>query len=289
MVKQRCYLLIDSCKPIGLLALLCSRSAVVCFFLFSLSLLSGCATSPTKQSHSVSKVDASKIGASQLVNRSAKKTLNKNCSEALALSQQLIEAGDIRTAEKQLQLTLERNCFSAYEQSQIWRLQAYVYSVQRKFPQAIATYQQVVDSAELDIVSRSQALYTLAQIRFINNDYSGVVESIEHGRNLGVVIDNEPESLLARSYHRLNRSDQAIRIMERVIDGSESSGREVKEAWLSLLWSLYYNEQAYRDAVLVGRKLMNYFPKQQYLQQMALICDAGEAADLCRSNSSFMP
>ncbi len=284
MVKQHCDLIIDSCKPIGLLALLRSRSAVVYFCLFALSLLSGCATSPAKQSHSVSNTDAS-----QLANQPVKKSLNKNCSEALALSQQLIEAGDISAAEKQLQLTLERNCFSAYEQSQIWRLQAYVYSVQRKFPQAISTYQQVVDSAELDIVSRSQALYTLAQIRFINNDYSGVVESIERGRNLGIVIDNEPESLLARSYHRLDRSDQAIRIMERVIDGSESSGREVKEAWLSLLWSLYYNEQAYHNAVLVGRKLMSQFPKQQYLQQMALICDAGEAADLCQSNSRFMP
>jgi tetratricopeptide (TPR) repeat protein len=284
--------MLDYCKPLGLLALL--RSALICYCVFSLSLLSGCATSSAKQNLTVSNANVSVIGASNKseskpVKLPVKQSLNKSCSEALSYSQKLIESDDFLAAEKHLQLTLQRNCLSAYEQSQVWRLQAYVYSVQRKFPQAIATYQQVIDSAELDIVSRSQALYTLAQIRFINNDYSGVVESIERGRNLGIVIDNEPESLLARSYHRLDRSDQAIRIMERVIDGSENSGREVKEAWLSLLWSLYYNEQAYRDAVLVGRKLMSQFPKQQYLQQMALICDAGEAADLCQSNSRFMP
>lgn len=212
-----------------------------------------------------------------------KQVISLGCSKALASVQTFIDSGDLVVAEQQLRTILQSQCRSGYETSQISRVLGYVLFSQNKYSAAEIAYQQVVDSQDLDIVSRGKAVHTLAQIRFLRRDYATVVSDIEKARAAQLLIGTELESLLARSYYRLNQQDEALRVMERVVGRSEDDGRAVKESWLEMLWSLYYQQQAYDNAMLVSRKLVSQYPKEKYWQQMAQICAAGQAPQLCHS------
>ena len=203
------------------------------------------------------------------------------CQESLDTARQRIESQSLETAESVLVAAFNSQCDSGYEKSQLQRLMAYVMSAQKKYSAAIDAYQYVVDSQYLDLLTRSEAVYTLAQIRFLTDDYKKVIDGITKGMADEMLLNTEAELLLARSYYRLSRYDDGLAIMEKVVAQQEQRGVKVKESWLGLLWSLYYENQDYQQAMSVSGKLMAHYPKDLYRQRRSHICDVANMPQLC--------
>ena len=203
------------------------------------------------------------------------------CKKSLDTARQWIESQSLETAERVLIAAFNSQCDSGYEKSQLQRLMAYVMSAQKKYAAAIDAYQYVVDSQYLDLITRSEALYTLAQIRFVTKDYKAVIKSITQGMADEMLLNTEAELLLVRSYYRLNRYDDGLAVMEKIVAEQEQGGGKVKESWLALLWSLYYENQDYQQAISVSGKLMAHYPKDLYRQKRSHICDVANMPQLC--------
>ena len=69
--------------------------------------------------------------------------------------------------------------------------------------------------------------------------------------------------------------------MEQIVAAKEQQGNKVKESWLALLWSLYYDNQDYQQAMSVSGKLMAHYPKDKYRQKRSHICDVANMPQLC--------
>lgn len=202
------------------------------------------------------------------------------CNESLATAKQWIESNALLVAENVLRNALNDSCNNGYEQAQLQRLLAYVMSAQKKYVEAIHAYQYVIHSNSLNIVTRSEAVYTLAQIHFLTNNYKAAIDVIELALANKLLLDDKSDLLLARSYYRVNRNVDALAIMQRLVIKSEESGAELKESWLILLWSLYYEKNDYQEALFVSEKLMTHYP-QKYLKKKSETCDTAEISYLC--------
>lgn len=232
-------------------------------------------------------------GSLAVVHQVEKSVIGAGCNDALATIQSLIEASQLQNAELRAEQALQSDCLSAYESGQLWRLQGYILSAQRKFPAAANAYSKASNAAELDIVTRSKSLYTLTQIYFLMQDYSEVITAVENGRDNGLLIDVEIESLLAKSLYRLDRNDEALAVLERLLENrhqlSESYqqlGSRFKESSLVQLWQMYYQQQAYDDALRVSRLLLSAYPKADYWRQVAMLCQSSPQPDNCNSSDA---
>ena len=208
-------------------------------------------------------------------------TIGVSCKQSLVTARQWIESYSLINAEKVLLSAYNSDCATGYEKSQLQRLMAYVMSAQKKYSAAIDAYQYVVDSQYLDLLTRSEAVYTLAQIRFLTEDYTAVVAGINQGLADEMLLNTEAELLLARSYYRLNRYSEGLAIMEQIVAAKEQQCNKVKESWLALLWSLYYDNHDYQQAMSVSGKLMAHYPKDKYRQKRSHICDVANMPQLC--------
>ena len=208
-------------------------------------------------------------------------TIGVTCKKSLDTARQWIESYSLSTAEKVLLGAYNNDCVSGYEKVQLQRLMAYVMSAQKKYAAAIDAYQYVVDSKYLDLLTRSEAVYTLAQIRFLTEDYEAVIDGINQGVADEMLLNAEADLLLARSYYRLNRYSEGLAIMEQIVAEKEQRGGKVKESWLALLWSLYYDSHDYQQAMSVSGKLMAHYPKDKYRQKRSHICDVTNMPQLC--------
>lgn len=213
-----------------------------------------------------------------------RQAIGLECAQRFAQVQALIEARQMEQAESLLLDAQTHHCSTDYEAAQLWRLLGYVHSAQRDYPQAAQAYEQAVQSKHLDIVARSQSLYTLSQIRFIERNYQAVIADIDAGRAAGLLIDIKLESLLVKSLYRVNRIDDALVVLERLFNDSQLSGKQFKEASLAQLWTLYYQREDYDQALAVSRLLVNAYPKNKYWQQVTLLCNQPRAPKHCNSS-----
>ena len=176
----------------------------------------------------------------------SRQLIGSACNESLETTRQWIESNALVLAEQELIDALDVSCLNGYEKSQLHRLLAYVMSAQKKYPQAINAYQYVVESKYLDVVTRSEAVYTRAQIQFLTGDYKAVIDGIELAFKDELLLDEKADLLLARSYYRIKSYDNALVIMKRLVANSKGQGDSDK-----------------------------------YQKQLALICNAAKLPQFC--------
>ena len=207
--------------------------------------------------------------------------LSVACQRALDQSHELIREHKVAEAEEDLTLSARLQCNSDYESDQYLRLLAYAFSHQKKYTQAIKVYRQIIASEHLDLVTRSDAVYTLAQIHYLQGDYQHVVSQVIDASAKQMLIDDDLQILLARSYHHRAEADKALAIIDPIIQQAVSKQQIVKETWLVFSWNLYLDAQLFEQAFLVGDQLMAYYPNDQHRLRVRRICQREDLLSLC--------
>ena len=77
--------------------------------------------------------------------------------------------------------------------------------------------------------------------------------------------------LLGQAYFQLRQYDKARRPIERAIVNAKNSGEQVKENWLLLLRSIYYEAGDFRNMMVTLKDLAGLYPKREYWLQLAAV------------------
>jgi tetratricopeptide (TPR) repeat protein len=195
--------------------------------------------------------------------------MSQQVYEKLTEIQELIEAKDYATAQRQIVELRGRKGLSDYELAQIWNITAYSYYLQENYGEAIKAYDQVLAQAGLPEALLQSTLKTKSQLMFTIEDYDGALKVI---RELIAIIPEPSADVLmieGQALFQLARYDEALVPIKTAIEMYRNQGQTPKENWLLLLRVIYFEQKDYESMIGVVKELIAYYPKDTYVLTLA--------------------
>lgn len=195
--------------------------------------------------------------------------MSQQVYEKLMEIQTFVEAEDFPNAQAATNELLEKRNLSPYEIAQIWNISGYSYYLQEKYPQAISSYEKVLQQPELPEALMQSTLKTLAQLHFTVENYQLALDTIER---LMAVITEPPADvymLLGQAYFQMNEFEKAIVPIKTAIDMYKDQGRLPRENWLLLLRVCYWELKDFPNMLIVLEELIEAYPKDTYVLTLA--------------------
>ena len=195
--------------------------------------------------------------------------MSQQVYEKLTEIQELIEAKDYATAQRQIEALRGGKGLSNYELAQIWNITAYSYYLQERYDEAIRAYDQVLAQPELPEALLQSTLKTKSQLMFTQEDYAGALKVI---RELIAIIPEPSADVLmieGQALFQLARYDEALVPIKTAIDMYRQQGQVPKENWLLLLRVIYFEQKDYDSMIGVVKELIAYYPKDTYILTLA--------------------
>jgi len=195
--------------------------------------------------------------------------MSQQVYEKLTEIQELIEARDYATAQRQIESLRGGKGLSNYELAQIWNITAYSYYLQERYDEAIRAYDQVLAQPELPEALLQSTLKTKSQLMFTQEDYEGALKVI---RELIAIIPEPSADVLmieGQALFQLARYDEALVPIKTAIDMYRQQGQVPKENWLLLLRVIYFEQKDYDSMIGVVKELIAYYPKDTYILTLA--------------------
>ncbi len=157
--------------------------------------------------------------------------------------------------------TLEKMRLNRYEEALTQQTYGFVYVRQDKNTMAIASFEKCLALKALPNLAQQGMLYSLASLYVANERFLKAIETMR------VWFQFEPDPaakaymVIGSSFTELKRYDDALPYIQRAIQKSEKP----EENWYMLELAIYFEMNRFRDAVLVVRKMLQYWPdKMKY-------------------------
>ncbi len=203
----------------------------------------------------------------------AEQSANKITTKAVAVpmkeAQTAIQAKqwDKALAEiKKAQAVEKKTPFEAY---QIDEFLAYVLIQQKKYSEATAVYERMLNSGFVPESQRDERTKTLATLAFQTKDYKRALEwskrSLERQPN-----QTDMGQMVAQSYYLLEDYPNAATAMQKVIQQAERAGKVPEENWLQIVLSSHFKTQPQnKDGVAQALKqIVRYYPNADYWENL---------------------
>ncbi len=159
--------------------------------------------------------------------------------------------------------------YSSFEKANLWNYFGWVYYSLEDYHAAIAYYEKVLAEEQLSDALQLGTLYTLAQLKFVQEDYKGAIALLKEWMTLQPVVGAEPYALLAQSYYQLNEMKQALVNINKAITLYEEKGKIPRENWLVLQRAVYFELDDSKNTLKVLEKLVKHYPKAIYWKQLS--------------------
>ncbi len=198
--------------------------------------------------------------------------MRQHVYEALQKAQAMLEAKDYAgalAAVEKIRAGKKGKSLSPYERAQTWNLQAYLYYLQEKYPEAIRAYENVLKQEGLPEALIQSTLKTIAQLYFITGDYRKALASV---KRLMAQLEKPAADvymLLGQAHFQLDEFDKALGPITKAVEMTRAAGKKPKENWLLLLQVIYQKKNDYRSMLKILHELMELYPKDTYLRTMA--------------------
>lgn len=203
-----------------------------------------------------------------------RQAVGKNCANKLQGIQEIFSGETELTADRYSQIIrelrsfLETSCSSSYEKSQVYNMLGFAYYSVEQYKEAIASYLSMLAEPKVDERQKTTTHYTLAQLYLIEENYSQAAKQLENWMADATIVSAEGRVLLAQAYYHLERKQEALGLVNTVIDEAVAKGLTPKEGWWLLQRVLYYEKQEYPRVIDILKQLVTYYPKQTYWQQL---------------------
>jgi tetratricopeptide (TPR) repeat protein len=175
-------------------------------------------------------------------------------------------------------LTVLRNDeanLKSYDRSVVWNSWGYVYFTEGKYDLAMSAYQKVIDEEEVTLPIRNAAIFTLAQLYLVKENYKKGIELILLWMDEVEEVTAQSWSLLGQAYFQEGNYKKSMSSMKTAISMSEAEGYKPKENWYVLLAaciSELKKEIGEKKALLqqldIYEILVNLYPKKLYFIQL---------------------
>ncbi|MDG2060722.1 MAG: tetratricopeptide repeat protein [SAR86 cluster bacterium] len=196
--------------------------------------------------------------------------------------QPLIEA-DLWTESADLlsQIRYDReDIYTGTDRATAWYYYGYIYFSQEKFKEAINAYQSLIDEPDGDYRQKNNALYSLSQLAYIQEDYRLAVKYLIRWLDEEEFPSSDAYALLAQGYYQLKDWYKAIDAIQVAIDIQEAKdipildeeGNETKktrkgvgaENHYLLKMALYSETKQKLDPLPIYEILVTHYPKKLY-------------------------
>ena len=185
-------------------------------------------------------------------------------------------APDMETVVEILtELRNDQENLKSYDRSVMWNSWGYVYFSDGKYKQAIQAYENVINEPEVTLPIRNAALFTLAQLNLVQENYAKGIELILQWMDQVETVTAQSWSLLGQAYFQQGDFRKAMSSMETAISMSEEEGYKPKENWYVLLAACISElkvEIGEKKALLqqldIYEILVNLYPKKLYFIQL---------------------
>jgi tetratricopeptide (TPR) repeat protein len=195
--------------------------------------------------------------------------MSQKVFEQLTEVQELMEAKQYSQGHTILRELLQDEKLSNYERAQIYNLSGYAYYLEERYPDAIRSYEQVMQQPELPEGLQQSTLKTLAQLHFTIDDYDAALETV---RRLMAIVP-EPSAdvymLLGQALFQKEDYRGALEPIETAISMYKDQGRVPAENWLLLLRVCYYELGDFQSMIGVLEQLILHYPKDTYVLTLA--------------------
>jgi len=185
-------------------------------------------------------------------------------------------APDMETVVEILtELRSDQENLKSYDRSVMWNSWGYVYFVEGKYDQAMQAYDNVINEPEVTLPIRNAALFTLAQLNLVKENYAKGISLILQWMDEVETVTAQAWSLLGQAYYQQGNFKKAMSSMKTAISMSEEEGYKPKENWYVIVAACIgelKKEIGEKNALLqqldIYEILVNLYPKKLYFIQL---------------------
>jgi len=168
-----------------------------------------------------------------------------------------------------------------YEQANVLNYIGFVYFNMDDIPNAMRTYEKMVQIPSLEPQLLKQTTYTLAQLFTMQEQYPKALATLDKWFTLETNPAPEPFILKAQNLYQLSKYHDMIAPIENAMKVAAARDKPVKEDWWVLLNFAYFQEENYKKVVEIQKTLLVSWPKKNYWFSLAgAYTELGQDANL---------
>ena len=163
----------------------------------------------------------------------------------------------------------------SYDRSVMWNAWAYVYFRDEKIDEAIDHYIKVINEPEVTIGLRVSALFSLAQLNMVQENYEKGIELILQWMSEVEKVTAQSYYLLAQAYYSTGNFNKSMSSMETAISMAEEEGYKPRENWYVILATCIRElkkdigeKESFLRQIEIYEILVNLYPKKEYFLQL---------------------
>ena len=186
-------------------------------------------------------------------------------------AQEFIDIEDYAAAREVTDRALKLRRLSDYERAHLLNVRGYTFYEEGDLEQAISNYNDALQFEELPESMLITLYLTLGQINLVAEDYP---EAEKHLRALLAIEKQDTganKALLAASLMGQERHEEALQPLLDAIEAESASGGVIRENWLSMLSSVYYELGDYAGMRDTVEQLVILYPREQYIVNLAAL------------------
>ena len=196
--------------------------------------------------------------------------LSPKVYQKIEAAQQALEAKDLAGAAAIMdELNATADKLNDYEKSQMYNFYAAIHYEQGDIAATIADYIAILKLDNPPEQIRTNSLFRLAQLYFVQEDYSKTIRVLQEWQKNVDSVRPEAHMLLAQAYYQLEDYDAAKAPVIEAMKEARRRGQPLQENWLALLRAVYYELGDYKSAVKVLAQLIQRWPNPSYYKQLS--------------------
>ncbi len=181
---------------------------------------------------------------------------------------------DFNAALKELKKLESREAtkWNEYELANLYNNFGFVYYSLENFPQAIKYYELVVaQSPNIPVGLETSTLYTIAQLKFVEEDYPGTIKTLNRWFKLQdpQFINADHYAFIATVQYTDKKYDDSLKNIRKAIALYREKGQIPKENWFSIEMAIEYDRENYKKVAEILEVLVREYPKTSYWKQLA--------------------
>ena len=195
--------------------------------------------------------------------------VSKEVYDRIQKAQEMVDAKDYQGALRSLNNLYNPDKLTEYEQANVLNYIGFVYYNIEDMPNAIRTYDRMLQIPSLEPQMAKQTTYTLAQLNMMEENYSKTLELLNKWFIMETNPAPEPYILLAQVYYQLQRYQDMVTPIETAMDVARKRDKPVKEDWWVLLNFAYFQQENYAKVRDIQKILLQNWPKKRYWFSLA--------------------
>jgi len=193
----------------------------------------------------------------------SRKITTKAVAEPLKKAQDAMGKKQWDTALTQIKKAQGVDKKTPFEAYQIDEFLGYVLIQQKKYGEAAPVFERTLNSGFTPADQVDDRTKTVAQLYFQMKDYGKAAQWSKRWLDKNP-NDQEMGVLLGQSYYLLKDYKNAAATISNVVNRAERAGRTPQENWLQLIMSSKYNLDDQSGIADALKKLVRYYPKEEY-------------------------